>query len=331
VPSRRAVVTRVIPAQAGQSRIEKRFTPAHRDHYESERAGLSVLSRIPELSGFVPQLLDEDDSSSMIAIEDIGQCPSLDSMLRASDALAAERALIETARRLGMLHGYARAHTLAFDDLAPPPVSAGCRLASGAVATIAFCERAVGRPCSELVPALSALAEDVDSLGSLTTVTLGDLAPSNVLLGPRGPVFIDLEYAAVRHAFYDAMFWRCICPFPGAVADAMEAAYVSGLAAAGLELAAESVHAGMTLLAAHRLFWTLSWNMGELFESDREYVPGVSSRAILRRYLQEFATLATRSPLAQRELQDVARELVSRLALLWPEAKPATVDFPCFG
>jgi hypothetical protein len=156
------------------------------------------------------------------------------------------------------------------------------------------------------------------------------MAPSNILLGPTGPVFIDLEYTEVRHAFYDAMFWRCICPFPTATADTMDAAYRDGLREGGIDLDDEDFRRERFLLASQRIFWMLSWNGGTLFGGDRELVPGIGARSMLRRYLNDYVRLAAsdESTVAHILVRS-AQRLTEALAQLWPESQPQG-EFPCF-
>jgi hypothetical protein len=182
-----------------------------------------------------------------------------------------------------------------------------------------------------LAAALAELGGRLDKRGPLSTITLGDMAPSNILLGPTGPVFVDLEYAEVRHAFYDAMFWRCICPFPTATADAMDVAYREGLREGGIDLDDEDFRRERFLLASHRVFWMLSWNGGTLFEGDHEFVPGIGARSMLRRYLEDYVRLdapdeSTVAPVLVRS----AQRLTNALARLWPESQPSG-EFPCFA
>ena len=156
------------------------------------------------------------------------------------------------------------------------------------------------------------------------------MAPSNVLLaGPR-VVFIDLEYCGRRHAFYDAMFWRCICPFPATVADAMETAYRAGLAEGGRAVADNSrFEQEMTALAAHRLFWSLTWGAESLFDADRPMAGSVGGRELYCAWISGFVRLASRADFGPA-LASSARALGEALAARWEIAAAAPV-FPAFG
>ena len=211
----------------------------------------------------------------------------------------------------------------------------GSHLRDSAGATLAFLRRAllpgvsdaaadefaVG---SEVHSQLIQVADHVDEPSALSTITVGDLAPSNVLLGAQGPVFIDLEYCGVRHAFYDAMFWHCIRPFSRDTTAEMDVSYREGLRSTGVRIDDERFLRTMLLFMSHRLFWTLSWHIEALFEQDRDVVPGVSGRRTVRAYLREYSRIAAElQGLEQSVLPGVVRRLEERLWQLWPEAAPA--------
>jgi hypothetical protein len=129
---------------------------------------------------------------------------------------------------------------------------------------------------------------------------------------------LDLEYCGVRHAFYDAMFWRCICPLPAPVADRMERAYLDALRAAGWQLDDERAAGEMVAVATHRMLWMLSWNMTALFEADRDWArPGLSTRGALLRYLDDYLEFATPRPHDPALLTPLAK-LRDGLAGRWP-------------
>jgi Ser/Thr protein kinase RdoA (MazF antagonist) len=60
--------------------------------------------------------------------------------------------------------------------------------------------------------ALDRLAASIVEDGPCSTVTVGDMAPSNVLLDDARVIFVDFEYAGVRHPFYGAMSRAASCP-----------------------------------------------------------------------------------------------------------------------
>jgi len=179
-------------------------------------------------------------------------------------------------------------------------------------------ELAVG---SQLQVELKAVSELVDAANACSTITVGDMAPSNLLLGSQGVVFIDLEYCGVRNAFYDAMYWHCIYPVSPAAADQMDRAYDDGLKSAGVHLPEAEFLSTMQLSLSHRLFWTLSWDLDVLFEQDRDVVAGVSMRRTLCRYLREYLRFAAKVPRVEHpRLLHVATTLEAKLSELWPEA-----------
>ena len=328
----RATVVRALSlngAAKGRPVIVKRFGEAYREHFVRERAGLSLLSTIPGLEGFVPRLLADGEAELMLLIEGVVEQGSYSEVI-VSGGEVASQILVETARRLGALHGHARSRVSDFLARVPEQPSAGSLLRKGAEATLAFIQRALscdgdavaeGVVSSEVHSQLIDVADRVDESGVFSTITVGDMAPGNLLLGPEGPVFIDLEYCGIRNAFYDAMYWHCIYPFSGEMADRMDVAYRDGLQAAGVPVAEDQFVATMLLFMSHRLFWTLSWNMDPLFQHDRDVVPGVGMRSTICRYLREyvrFASVARR--FEHTGLISVATRLEAVLSQRWPEA-----------
>jgi aminoglycoside/choline kinase family phosphotransferase len=322
----RATVMRV--RSGAGSVIVKQFTPSQRPHFVRERSGLKLLGSVAAL-GFVPRVLAEDEPALALLLEDIGETAPFSARIQAQNEDSA-LLLANVARRLGELHGHARALAPRFRSEVPEPPSAGTLLKENASATLAFVQRALSPEHSPATSAefgldsalhaeLLSVAEGVDEPSSLVTLSLGDLAPSNILLGARGPVFIDLEYCAARHAFYDAMFWHCIYPLPSDLPARMDASYRAGLHSVGVELEEEEFHRAMLRFMSQRLFWTLSWDMISLFERDRELVPGVSTRLTLCQYLDEYLRFAAQVPkLDHPNLLRVAQRLSAHLSTLWP-------------
>jgi tRNA A-37 threonylcarbamoyl transferase component Bud32 len=314
--------------------IVKQFKQAYREHFLRERAGLGIISRIAALEGFVPRLLADDESRLILLSESIEEQRSYSDVISSNDADLAMRTLVDTARRLGILHGGARSGVREFQAKVADQTNPGVLLRKGLRSTLAFIrlalsdgadkarELAVG---SELHAELMEVADLVDETNAFLTITVGDMAPSNLLLGRRGPVFIDLEYCGVRNAFYDAMYWHCIYPFSPDAADQMDLAYSDGLHAAGIRLPEGQFLSTMHMFLSHRLFWTLSWDMEALFKEDRDVVSGVSMRTTICGYLREYIRFAATVPRVDHpQLLSVATRLEARLSQLWPEA--ATTD-----
>jgi hypothetical protein len=322
----RATVVRVSRSGTGSADgstglIIKVFGSESREHFIRERAGLNALGKISRLEGFVPRLVGSYDSFSALVMEEVLSDGFLDlSKARTSDLCA-------IAERLGTIHALAREVLPAFGKELSGLETAGVRFEKAVPAILSFCRRALGDGRSDLLDddelkaALVDVARKVDKPDPLTTVTLGDMAPSNIMMTPRGPVMLDLEYCAPRHAFYDAMFWRCIVVFPGDIADRMEECYRSGLEAGGVVVEQQRFFEQMILFFSHRLFWTLSWNMEPLFGLDRDFVPGVSSRFIIRSYLRNFLAYSSKRT-SRGVLERVASELLERLDLLWDWPDP---------
>jgi phosphotransferase family enzyme len=327
----RATVARAfLTTQSGRRLvIIKQFEEAHRDHFLRERAGLRVLYRTSVLQGLVPRLLADDAAGLVLLIDGVVERTPYADAVFAGDLDLATSTLTDTARRLGILHGHARFSVSEFRAEVQAPPSPGAILRSGMEATLAFLRHALSEevasanqlePGAEVHSQLMDVANRVDESDDLFTITLGDLAPSNLVLGSEGPVFIDFEYCGVRHAFYDAMYWHCICPFPAKIVDRMDEAYRAGLGTAGVRTSDEQYGATMLLFMSHRLFWTLSWGMESLFQQDRDVIPGVSTRRTICAYLREYLRFSSMLRRVEHtSLVSVAHRLEQRLSRLWSE------------
>jgi hypothetical protein len=325
----RAVVARTDTFAEGRSvsTIVKRFKAGYHEHFPRERAGLRLLSNVE--GDVVPALIGENEAELTLVLQDVSDGLSLDTIVATSDATAATRALVAVAAGLGAIH--ARGRLLQPAHALPPTSTPGDVLIRCMPDVLRFIERVCGTAATPPARhALFELAAQADILQDYATFTFGDLAPSNVLLVDGAPVFLDLEYCGCRHPFYDAVFWRCICPMPNAVRTAMDAAYLRGARTAGAELTQAKFEHDMLLFAAHRTLWTLSWNMDPVFIADREFVPGVSTRAVLRRYLNECLILSKRHDALSPTWIGLLVSLADHLSNLWPEADPG-FELPCFS
>ena len=296
-----------------------RGTPA--EWLDHEHAGLQALEGLG-----VPRVLARLPGGGLL-LEDLGQVPTLDQVLAGTSRTRAAELLEQSASGLGALHAASRARLATFERLdrvrARSFLEQADEFRSLHGAVVEFIARALIHPARGFDEAYQRIAERFGAPASLLAVTLGDLAPSNVMAAPQGPRFIDLEHCGARHAFYDAMFWRCICPLPGAIADAMDRAYFNALSASGITLSQERFDAEMVALASHRMLWMLSWNMLELFERDHPWAGELSStRAALLRYLDEyvrFASARPHEPAIVSTLDDLRSALAERFHERAPE------------
>ncbi len=98
--------------------VIKQFREEYREHFVRECAGLGLLSSIPDVARFVPRLLADDDAGRMLLIAAIDERQSYVDTIFSNEPAATE-VLVETARRLGLLHGCARPRVPAFREKVP--------------------------------------------------------------------------------------------------------------------------------------------------------------------------------------------------------------------
>lgn len=278
----RATVWRHAVAGGGAV-IVKRTTDPNAATAARERAAYAALSgaKLP-----VPRCLASQ--GDLLALEAVPGEP-----LPPEPAAMAPAVLHRVARTLGNLHAGAREAgrhlpgSPALEEQAQTLRDAWPRIE-------AFVGSALGSVPVGLEAALARLADAVANVpAEACTLTLGDMAPSNVLVSDAHVNFVDLEYAGLREPFYDAMFWRVIVPMPLDLSRDLDTTYRAALADADWPLDEATFAEGRARAAAHRLCWTLSWGLDGLLELDWPVVPeGPGMRQVLLGYLRQFIDVA---------------------------------------
>lgn len=280
--------------------IVKRFKSEPERGFD-EWAALAYLTERSVEPPVAPRFLGGDAETRVFVMEDLGPGRTLEDLLRGEDAVAAAEALVAVARLTGRWQ--ARLCDAADDfesrrqTLAPRPASpiaaaaALLRSRSGDIA--AWLQAADLTPSSGFSDALERVTRTVERPGPFATLTHGDMAPSNTHLTASTVRLLDFEYAGIRHALYDGLFWTLVCPFPAALIDRADAAYRTELAqgcpAAG-DLAAYAD--ARATVAAWRVLNLLQWLPPSVLAADRSWAPGVSARQALLWHLARFHGLA---------------------------------------
>jgi hypothetical protein len=267
-----------------------------------EWAALAFRTDRPLTPPVAPRFLAGDADARVFVMEDLGAGRTLEDLLQGGDAAAATDALVSVARLAGSLHAHLLDATLDFDRrrgaLAP-------RAASPLAAAGALLRRARGQIASwlraaDVVPApglghtLEAVARAVEHPGAFATLTHGDMAPSNTHITPTRLRLLDFEYAGVRSALYDTLFWTLVCPFPEPLIDRAEAAYRTELMRACPAARDNAAYATeRATVAAWRMLNLLQWLPPSLRQADPPWAPGVSARQAVLWHLSRFDALAT--------------------------------------
>jgi aminoglycoside phosphotransferase (APT) family kinase protein len=218
--------------------------PVERNRYEWR--WMQVAARI--VPGSAPRVLAHDEQLGLFAMEflDGERHPLWKSELRAGRADAG------FARQVGA--SLARIHAVTAGDAAIArefATDAGfhaIRLEPYLLAT--------ARAHADLAARLEALA--ARTAATRTALVHGDVSPKNILVGPRGPVFLDAECAWYGDPAFDLAFClnhlllKCLwlpeaAPRFAACFDALAAAYLESYAPEGLEARAASLLPGLLL------------------------------------------------------------------------------------
>lgn len=329
------------PARAAGSVIVKRWK-AQPERGLDEWAALGLLTERRANVAVAPRFLGGDLTARCFVMEDLGRAPTLEDVLNASGAGAREAAagaLIDVARLTARLHVAARALAAEFDRrrdaLAARPRPTAAEAAHWLRRRGADLEawlRAVGEGLPESVDeALKVLADFVEGPDAWTTVTHGDMAPSNTLRAADGWRLMDFEYAGVRPALYDALLWTLFCPFPAELVQRADAAYREGLAE-GFPAACDAGQyaAARARVAAWRMLDLLYWQAPALLDADRPWAPGVGARGAVLWHLSQFHALAPAGDAVTAPVAAATRRLERALRARWGDAPDPAVVWPAF-
>jgi aminoglycoside phosphotransferase (APT) family kinase protein len=168
------------------------FAPVERN--ANEAAWFEVVGRF--LPDAVPQVLAEDASAGVFAMEYLPEpdYPNWKAQLR--EGIVSVEVAAEVGRRLARIHSVTAAQAELRTRFASDAIFHAIRLEPYLLAT--------ARVHPELAARLRQLAE-VTANTKLALVH-GDVSPKNILMGPRGPVFLDAECAWWGDPAFDLAF-----------------------------------------------------------------------------------------------------------------------------
>ena len=310
-----------------------------------EWAALELLTDRSPRPAIAPAFVGGDMAAHCFVMEDLGVAPSLEGVLEAKGARAgadAASALMEVARVTARFHVTMRGPAAEFDRrrdaLAPRPRPAVAEAAywlrrrgDDLAAWLAAVGEALPGPPHE---AIATVADLVEAPGQWTTLTHGDMAPSNTLRTADGWRLLDFEYAGVRSALYDTLLWTLFCPFPADLVARADAEYRKVLQDDFPAAADDRAYAtARARVAAWRMLDLLHWQPPALLEADRDWAPGMSARGAVRWHLARFHAVAADAPDAAGLGPIVAatRALERGLRARWGDTPDAASVWPAFA
>ncbi|MGI5240393.1 hypothetical protein [Dactylosporangium sp. CA-139066] len=185
-------------------------------HLRREEAALRTAAP----TGVTARLIASDQAAGVVVTTDLGDWPTLESVLLGADAGAAARAVVEFGVAVGRLHagtrGAGEGYRQALAGLGAPDADAGPALPWPGVDRW----RDVEVVCAELgLPDARAAAGDaafvqdrIADAGPFAALTHTDLNPGNALVTPHGVRIVDFEGAIFGHLGFDTSFLHF--PFP---------------------------------------------------------------------------------------------------------------------
>lgn len=221
--------------------------PVIRNRYEAR-----WLARAAEAAPCsVPAVLGQNEATGTLAMEWLAPAEHPVWKARLRDGHADAGFAAEVGRRIARIHAHAARQPAMSADFPTDQLFHAIRLEPYLVAT--------ARVHADLAPALTALV--ARTAATKLTLVHGDVSPKNILVGPRGPVFIDAECAWWGDPAFDLAFClnhlllKCLWT-PAAASDflrcfeALATAYLAGVqweAPAVLEARAASLLPGLFL------------------------------------------------------------------------------------
>lgn len=331
-------VARCFVQGAGLESVVVKTAEMDRAGVADEHAALELLGRIAPSSA--ARLLAADAAHGVLVLEDLGDGPSLATMLLGGDPQVARTALVSHASALGRLHAVTIGRAEEFYEIrrALGPVDpAAVRMTLRSVdMTGPFRELSTFLADNDLPPLGRAGTEELAVVqqvladpGGFLALSSGDPCPDNGRITVDGVRFFDFEAAGFRHALVDAAhylmpFPNCWCwrVLPPDVANAARSAYRESLAV-GCAEARQHQRVGdqMATAAAAWLVWTLYRRLPQANDD-----PVAQSRVATA--VSAFL-LATSESHALNELRSWAAELHRSLATRWHPPPPDT--YPAFG
>lgn len=176
-----------------QLRVSQEWkAPVERNSYEI--AWIETAAAV--VPDAVPRILAVDRTASLFAMEylDPGIYPLWKHQLR--DGIARTRSARLAARALARIHGATAGKLDVAERFPTDAIFHAIRLEPYLIAA--------GRRHPDLAPALNTLAEK--TARTKRALVHGDVSPKNILIGPKGPVFLDAECAWYGDPAFDAAF-----------------------------------------------------------------------------------------------------------------------------
>ncbi|MGH9170791.1 MAG: phosphotransferase [Acidimicrobiales bacterium] len=331
------------PVDASPETHETRET--HETQWRNELAALQFLATFhPPIA---PAVLSSDVEARVIALEDLGESPSLSDILLWSDAGTAATAMVDFARLIGRLHRessgrveeyYAIRQGLGPVDRQRDRYFIRRRDVRGCLADVIGESMRHGLPApggrvsDEFEEILAFLAEPGDCLA----FTTGDPCPDNVVVREGVAQLVDYEVAAFRHALLDAAYFvlplpNCWCwrRFPEPVLDGMLAAYRAEISPVMPSVSEDaSFDAGLSRCSAAWLVFHLASRLPFVVESNRSF-DLFNERERLITMLRNFARLPA-TPAVTPYVGEWLGRLGERFEAMWPSEAATVQLYPAF-
>ena len=301
-------------------------------------AGVQFLSDVKSDPPFVPRFLGGDPEAGFFIMEDLGPGHTLEDLLLGTDRAAAEEALLGLAAIAGRMHVATNGREDEYGQIRASigPMTTCIRAWNASnlregLSVVGQAFQAVDvQPGRGFDEECARVARTLETPGAWLVYTHGDMAPSNNHLQMALPRLLDFEYGAFRHALYDAIFWRIICPFPAEIALRMDDVYRTAVASAIPEAACDSSYnSALAELCAYDLLINLKWHFLHALDHDRSWAGAFTVRQALLYKLGVFSAIAEN--VGQLEaLGESMRTLEERLQALWPDAVGKAYVWPVF-
>jgi aminoglycoside/choline kinase family phosphotransferase len=317
--------------------ILKQVKPEKEPRGMIDWASLAFLTGTRAARGIAPRLYDGAVEHGLFAMEDLGDAPTLDALLRGADPSAARQALRTLAAEYGRMHAETKGREERFRRcLETLPITDRPDFGLEVAQSQARVKHAVEewswatrrRPPRDFKRVRRLLYGAIAASSDWRAFTHGDPAPTNCLVAGDTVHLLDFEYGGFRHALYDLTAWYVLFPLPEELVEEMSECYrnelVQMVAPARDERWYRSVWA---MLCAYRALALLSWIPRSVLTDDEPWVEEWTARQAVLCTLDRLARVTAPHPGLQT-LGEWGHQVGAELRARWPDTTDLLPAWP---
>jgi choline/ethanolamine kinase len=317
--------------------ILKQIKPEKEPRGMIDWASLAFLTGTRGAQDIAPRFYGGAVEHGLFAMEDLGDAPTLDALLRGADAVAVRQALRTLAAEYGRMHAETKGREERFRrclDAVPVTVRPdfGLEVAQWQVkvkhAVETWSQATRRHPLRDFKRLRLLLHTAIASSGDWRVFTHGDPAPTNCLVAGDTVHLLDFEYGGFRHALYDLTAWYVLCPLPEELVEEMSECYRNELAQMIAAARDERWYrSAWAMLCAYRALALLSWIPRSVLTRDEPWVEEWTARQAVLCTLDRLTRVTAPHP-GLEALGEWGHQLGAELRARWPDTTDLLPAWP---